>query len=162
MLLDRNGIPAKEYLQGDALSCPLIRWEDLEGRDRVTGDNAAWGLDIPNTVPIGDLAAWLPYVSLLSIRFPSFSDGRGFSLARHIRRHGYQGLLRAQGPLIPDGFYYLTQCGFDEVQLPDASAQRQTSAQWQQALALRKGGYQQGYVHPSSILQARRKARSAS
>ena len=162
MLLDRNGVLAKDKVQGDVPSCPLIRWEDLEGRDRVASDNAAWGLDIPNTVLINDLAVWLPHVCLVSIRFPSFSDGRGFSLARHIRRHGYQGLLRAQGPLIPDEFYYLTQCGFDEVQLPDASAQRQTSVHWQQALALRKGGYQQGYVHPSSILQARRKARSVS
>ena len=161
MLLDRKGCVTKDWLQDDQTPRLLIRWEALGTCDPAETNHTAWGLEIPNTLRIDDLLPWLSHISLLSIRFPSFSDGRGFSLARLVRRHGYRGLLRAQGPLIPDEFYYLTQCGFDEVLLPDASAQRQTSAQWQQALALRKGGYQQGYEQASSILQARRRARQA-
>ena len=161
MLLDRNGFKVNEWGQGGSPSHSLLRWEDVGDGAPVVGDNVVLGLDIPNTVKIENLSAWLAYVALVSIRFPSFSDGRGLSLARQIRRHGYQGLLRAQGPLIPDEFYYLVQCGFDEVLLPEASAQRQTIAQWQQALALRNGGYQQGYAEASSIMQARRRARSA-
>jgi phosphoadenosine phosphosulfate reductase len=35
------------------------------------------------------------------IRFPSFKDGRGFSLAALLRRSGFEGELRAAGPLLP-------------------------------------------------------------
>ena len=160
MLLDRKGDILKAQIHDGAPSLTLIAWEEVGNHDPALGDNSAWGLDLPNTVSIDDVAVWLPHLSLVSIRFPSFSDGRGYSLARKIRQRGYQGILRARGPLIPDQFYYLTQCGFDEVELPDTSAQRQTSAQWQQALAVRKGGYQEGYHEGSSILQARRQARA--
>ena len=160
MLLDRKGLKVDAWSQDGQPSHSFLRWEDVGQQQPVPGENIVLGLDIPNTVRIEDLSPWLAHVALISIRFPSFSDGRGLSLARHIRRQGYQGLLRAQGPLIPDEFYYLTQCGFDEVQLPAGSAQRQTIAQWQQALAVRNGGYQQGYAEPSSILQARLRARS--
>ena len=161
MLIDRKGDILENLTHEGAPSLALIPWEEIGDRDPALGDNSAWGLDLPNTVSIDDVAVWLPHLSLVSIRFPSFSDGRGYSLARKIRQRGYQGILRARGPLIPDQFYYLTQCGFDEIELPDTSAQRQTSAQWQHALALRKGGYQQGYQEGSSILQARRKARAS-
>ena len=160
MLLDRKGRKEDIWAQDGRPSHSLLRWEDVSEGKPLTGENIVLGLDIPNTVRIEALAPWLSHVALVSIRFPSFSDGRGMSLARHIRRQGYQGLLRAQGPLIPDEFYYLTQCGFDEVLLPDSSAQRQTIAHWQQALAVRNGGYQQGYVEASSILHARRNARA--
>ena len=119
MLLDRKGDILENVSHEAGPSLILIPWEEVGDRDPVLGDNSAWGLDLPNTVSIDDVAVWLPHLSLVSIRFPSFSDGRGYSLARKIRQRGYQWILRARGPLIPDQFYYLTQCGFDEIELPD-------------------------------------------
>ncbi len=58
-------------------------------------------------------------------RFPSFSDGRGLSLAKRLRRAGFKGTLRASGPLIADQFREALDCGFDEIELPDAMAARQ-------------------------------------
>jgi uncharacterized protein (DUF934 family) len=48
------------------------------------------------------------------IRFPVFSDGRGFSTARLLReKHGYRGEIRATGHFILDQIPYLLRVGFD-------------------------------------------------
>jgi phosphoadenosine phosphosulfate reductase len=52
----------------------------------------------------------------LEIAFPSFKDGRGFTLARELRdRLGYRGWLRASGDLLPDQATHLRDVGFDDV-----------------------------------------------
>ncbi|MBY0135224.1 DUF934 domain-containing protein [Paracoccus yeei] len=67
---------------------------------------------------------------LVAIDFPSFSDGRGFSLARILREKGYQGRLRAVGGLIADQYAMARRVGFDEVQITAALAERQPQDQW--------------------------------
>ena len=53
-------------------------------------------------------------VARVEVNFPSFTDGRGYSLARLLReRFGYQGELRAVGDVQRDQLYYLSRCGFD-------------------------------------------------
>lgn len=49
------------------------------------------------------------------IRFDSFKDGRGFSLAAMLRKAGFEGELRAVGPLLPDQREAFTRVGFDAV-----------------------------------------------
>ena len=50
----------------------------------------------------------------VEVNFPSFTDGRGYSIARLLReRHGYQGELRAVGDVLRDQIFYLARCGFD-------------------------------------------------
>ena len=39
-------------------------------------------------------------IEKIRIDFPNFADGRGFTLARLLRLHGYSGELRAKGHLI--------------------------------------------------------------
>ena len=56
----------------------------------------------------------------IAISFPTFADGRGFSLARLLReRHGCKGELRAIGHLIPDQGQFLLRSGFDTVDIAD-------------------------------------------
>ena len=43
---------------------------------------------------------------------------------------GYAGRLRAAGPLIADQFRAARRVGFDEIELPDAMAERQPEEQW--------------------------------
>lgn len=76
------------------------------------------------------LAPWLDRLALIAVRFPSFADGRGFSLARRLRALGYAGRLRAQGHVIVDQYAYARACGFDEIAIDDAQAARQPEAQW--------------------------------
>lgn len=51
----------------------------------------------------------------VEIRFDSFKDGRGFSLAAILRARGYDGSLTAIGPLLPDQEEALQRSGFDTV-----------------------------------------------
>ena len=57
---------------------------------------------------------------LITINFPSFTDGRGLSLAVLLRnRVNFQGELRAVGDVHPDLLHYLRRCGFDSFALPE-------------------------------------------
>ena len=87
-------------------------------------------LDIFNTFQPEALSPLLAEVDLIRISFPSFSDGRGFSLARQLRLLGYVGRLRASGPLLADQYAMLRRAGFDEVEVPDEIAVRQPESQW--------------------------------
>ena len=59
----------------------------------------------------------------IAIAFPSFTDGRGFSLARLLReRHGFKGEIRAVGHLIPDHGQFLLRSGFDTAEIVDPDA----------------------------------------
>ncbi len=52
----------------------------------------------------------------VDIRFASFKDGRGFTLATQLRtRLGFTGRLRAIGDLIPDQAQFLKRVGFDAI-----------------------------------------------
>ena len=56
----------------------------------------------------------------VEVNFPSFTDGRGYSIARLLReRYAYQGELRAVGDVQRDHLFYLSRCGFDAFLLRD-------------------------------------------
>jgi uncharacterized protein (DUF934 family) len=58
--------------------------------------------------------------ALISIRFPGFMDGRGFSVGRLLReRYAFTGELRAVGGVIRDQLCYLQRCGFSAFDLND-------------------------------------------
>ena len=123
--------------------------------------NERLGLLVSNDTPLSAITPYLGAADLIAIAFPSFSDGRGLSLARRLRRAGFTGTLRASGPLIADQFGEALACGFDEVQLPEAMAARQPLAQWMKAKDIVGDHYQGGYGKGESILQKRLAARQA-
>ena len=55
----------------------------------------------------------LDKLSLVAIEFPAFTDGRGFSFARILRRSGFTGQVRAFGDVSQDRLEYMERCGFD-------------------------------------------------
>ncbi|WP_444464923.1 DUF934 domain-containing protein [Rhodobacter capsulatus] len=87
-------------------------------------------VEIPPTTAPEALADMIAGAELVKVLFPSFSDGRGFTLGRLIRDAGYTGRLRATGPLIADQYGMARRSGFDEVEIPDDLAARQGEAQW--------------------------------
>jgi len=53
-------------------------------------------------------------VAFIAIDFPSYTDGRGYSLAQLIKSiYGWRGELRAVGDVMIDTVFYLARCGFD-------------------------------------------------
>ncbi|WP_417719048.1 DUF934 domain-containing protein [Salipiger sp.] len=67
---------------------------------------------------------------MIRIDFPSFADGRGFTLARLLRLRGYTGRLRARGHVISDQYAMARRSGFDEVEISDDLAARQPEKDW--------------------------------
>lgn len=64
------------------------------------------------------LAADLERLALVAVRFPKFSDGRGYSSARLLReRFGFRGELRAVGDVLRDQILFMQRCGFDTFEL---------------------------------------------
>lgn len=73
----------------------------------------------------------LPNLDMIRVDFPSSADGRGFTIARQLRLHGYKGRLRARGHVLADQYAMARRAGFDEVEIDDALAARQPEDQWQ-------------------------------
>jgi uncharacterized protein (DUF934 family) len=132
---------------------PLDRFAEARGAGLETGVHVANDVD-PET-----LKPHFARLSLISVGFPSFADGRGFSIAHRLRALGYEGRLRATGPVISDQFAYLLACGFDEVAIPDDVAERQPPEHWAKVPGRISLGYQRGERGRGSILDARRAAR---
>ncbi|CUX79466.1 MAG: oxidoreductase [Roseibaca calidilacus] len=70
-------------------------------------------------------------ITLICVTFPGVADGRGFTLARSLRRKGYTGRLRACGQIMPDQYAMARRSGFDEVEIEAARAALQPEADWQ-------------------------------
>lgn len=87
-------------------------------------------IDLENTDDPALLADVLADLRLIRVAFPAFTDGRGFTIARRLRTMGYTGTLRAQGNVLADQYTMARRVGFDEVEISDDLAARQTAEQW--------------------------------
>ena len=92
--------------------------------------NDVIALDVPSDVNPADIAI-TPSLQMIRIDFPSFADGRGFTIARMLRLAGYKGRLRARGHVISDQYAMVRRTGFDEVEITQDLAARQPQDQWQ-------------------------------
>ncbi len=114
-----------------------------------------------NDVDLEALKLRLPNVKTIIVDFPGFMDGRGFSIARQLRKvYGYTGLLIAEGPLIPDQYAFALQCGFDAIKVDEETYARQSESDWFNAMDSFGLTYQRGYTYKQgpalSVFDARR------
>ena len=85
---------------------------------------------VKNDVLPEDVVPFFGRLEGIHIPFPSFADGRGFSLARRFRLLGFTGRLRAVGYIFPDQYLHARRTGFDEIEIPETEAARQPQHQW--------------------------------
>lgn len=106
--------------------------DDFDGAFTPAAANADMptALDLPSDVNPLDLQGQLDDVQAIRIDFPSFADGRGFTIAKQLRRQGFTGRLRARGHVIADQYAMARRSGFDEVEISDDLAARQPQDQW--------------------------------
>jgi uncharacterized protein (DUF934 family) len=158
MLLDATGEIEDDwrYVADEAPVPPegqvVVAYPRLPGALEI---RPAVGVLLPNDINLADLAPHLARIGLIAVDFPSFADGRGFSIAQRLRDMGYEGRLRAHGPVIADQFAYLLACGCDEVKVTEDVALRQPVDQWTAQLSKISLGYQRGRTG-GSILDQRR------
>lgn len=111
--VDAEGdLPASD----ENLIVPLARFK--EQREDLIGRNGGLGVLLnPGDAP-EDLAADLDRLSIITVNFPAYTDGRGYSYGRVLReRMGFKGELRAVGDVLRDQLLYMHRCGFDSYDL---------------------------------------------
>ncbi|UWQ13479.1 DUF934 domain-containing protein [Aliiroseovarius sp. M344] len=92
--------------------------------------NDTRGLHLPSDTDPAVLPQLMIGVDMIRIDFPSFADGRGFTLGRQLRLLGYQGRLRAHGHVISDQYAMARRSGFDEVEISEDLSLRQPEKEW--------------------------------
>jgi uncharacterized protein (DUF934 family) len=90
---------------------PLKVWQAQ--RD-VLQERTELGVWLASDERAEDLKNDIDRFSVIAIDFPKFADGRGYSIAHHLRnRLGYRGELRAIGDVLRDQMFYMQRVGFD-------------------------------------------------
>lgn len=121
--------------------------KDIPDLETFTAANAGDRVRLSNDADLSELALHLPKLKTILIDFPSFADGRGFSIARQLRKtYGFRGQIIADGPLIPDQYSMALQCGFDGVRVDGETYSRQAESHWFNAMDAFKSAYQRGYT----------------
>lgn len=115
--------------------------------DEFLAGNAGDSVLLPPDADLDALAPRLSGLRSIDVEFPAFTDGRGFSIAKQLRRMGFKGELTAAGPLIPDQYVYALQCGFDQVKIDGETFKRFGADDFRAALDAFSLTYQRGYVH---------------
>ena len=92
--------------------------------------NDVIALDLSSDTDLTVLVGHLDSVRIIRVDFPTYSDGRGFTIARQLRLMGYRGRLRAKGHVISDQYAMARRCGFDEIEISEALAARQPEEDW--------------------------------
>lgn len=128
---------------------------DSDSHDLVDAQLASGGGDVI-LLDAGDdwqsVAGQIEHAVVVDINFPSFKDGRGFTLASQIRnRLNYRGRLRATGDLIPDQAQFLKRVGFDEI-IPD---RKDLDADWARAMERFSVRYQPANDTAPTVLRQR-------
>ena len=88
---------------------PFAYWRD--GGGSVSAAQAVWIAPDDDFEPH---VRQMQGLALIAVDFPSFRDGRGYSIATLLRaRYGWTGQLRAIGDVLRDQLNYMRRCGFD-------------------------------------------------
>ena len=90
----------------------LAQWLAL-GAEARRGGNAPLGVRLDAGEMVDALLPDLDRIALVALSFPKFADGRAFSKASLLRRHGFKGEIRAVGDVLWDQLQLMRRCGFD-------------------------------------------------
>ena len=98
------------------LIVPLKVW--LAECDALTGNQRKLGVWLDSHEDPAELTDDVDHLQLIAVNFPTFKDGRGYSIAYSLRnRYGYTGELRAIGDVLRDQLFYMHRVGFNSFQV---------------------------------------------
>ncbi len=148
-----SGVSSEEGSLGRLFPAPFLLLEPTQWR----AVRNHWprgmpvGIALPNDVAVKEIASDLGRLSLITLQFPKWTDGRAYSQAHLLRaRYRFTGEVRATGDALVDMLPLLQRSGFDTVALrPDQSIEAA-----RRALTFFPA-YYQGDVHEPRPLFAR-------
>lgn len=104
--------------------------------------DADTSLDLASDARVDGLEDRVASLTMIRVDFPSFADGRGFTIAKRLRQIGYKGRLRAKGHVICEQYAMARRVGFDEVEISDELAARQPEDKWASRSNWKENDYQ--------------------
>ena len=109
--LKEGDTPERVAVPSGKVMVPLKVW--LAQRETLQR-RAELGVWLASAERAEDLQNDVAKFSVIAVDFPKFADGRGYSIAHHVRaRLGYRGELRAIGDVLRDQLFYMQRVGFD-------------------------------------------------
>lgn len=98
------------------ITVSLTRWQ--EQHETLAKHEGGLGLRLTGDDPLEEIVPDLANFSLIVLIFPAFTDGRCYSFARLLRdRYHYTGEIRAQGDVLRDQLFYMSQSGINSFEL---------------------------------------------
>ncbi|VAW04789.1 Oxidoreductase probably involved in sulfite reduction [hydrothermal vent metagenome] len=104
--------PGEGDLPAGDVIVPLGVWQEAD----LSGHNV--GLLLEPGDDMSNIRDDLDFFDLIAINFPTFMDGRGYSMAKILRdRYGYTKEIRAVGDVMRDQLFYMQRCGFTSYEI---------------------------------------------
>jgi len=98
------------------ITVSLTRWQ--EQHVTLSKHEGGLGLRLTGEDPLEEIVPDLAAFSMMVLIFPAFIDGRCYSFARLLRdRYHYTGEIRAQGDVLRDQLFYMSQSGINSFEL---------------------------------------------
>lgn len=111
------------------------------------------GVILSTSTELSETIRGIGEVAAIAIDFPAFADGRGFSIARHLREDlAFKGDVLAIGNIIQDQLHYLKRCGFNGFEIQDDKAEE---ASLIQSLNDFSEAYQAALDNPTPLFRRR-------
>ncbi len=93
----------------------LNQWESIKIK---FNKKFRFGIEISSGQNLSSIIDDLKFFSMIQISFESFKDGRGFTMAKELKKNfKFEGELRASGYILPDQFIFLIRTGFETVEI---------------------------------------------
>lgn len=94
------------------ITVSITRWQTEH--ESLMQHKGKLGLRLSGDDPLEEIVPDLMNFALIVLIFPAFTDGRCYSFARLLRdRYDYVGEIRAQGDILIDQLFYMSQSGIN-------------------------------------------------
>jgi len=106
------------------ITVSIKRWQ--QQHETLSHHEGGLGIRLSGEDSLEEIVPVLERFQLVVLVFPVFTDGRCYSYARLLRdRYRFQGEIRAQGDVLYDQLFYMSQCGINSFELanPDSLTQ---------------------------------------
>ena len=91
-------MPLNDVLIKDGHMESAENFDDFPELETFLASNKGSEVRVPNDIDLETIKLRLPHIKTIIVEFPNFADGRGFSIARELRKkYGYKALLIAEG-----------------------------------------------------------------